>query len=125
MMAQRYNQPAEPSNDLIWGVPERLGGLVSQAQLAWVEINGGSAMSSPVVLITGALTGIGRATAVAFAKEGARVVVSGRREQKGKQLEKELRELGAEGEFVKANVLHDDDIRNLIDKTVTHVGRPR
>ncbi len=47
-------------------------------------------MSSPVVLITGALTGIGRATAVAFAKEGARVVVSGRREQEGKKLEGEL-----------------------------------
>ena len=37
-------------------------------------------MSNPVVLITGALTGIGRATAIAFAKEGARLVVAGRRE---------------------------------------------
>jgi len=80
-------------------------------------------MSSPVVLITGALTGIGRATAVAFAKEGARVVVSGRREQEGKKLEKELRELGAEGEFVKTDVRHDDDIRALIDKTVARFGR--
>ena len=70
-------------------------------------------MSSPVVLITGALTGIGRATAVAFAREGARVVVSGRREQEGKKLEKELRELGAEVEFVKTDVRHDDDVRTL------------
>src|SRR3981189_194702 len=84
---------------------------------------GGSAMSSPVVLITGALTGIGRATAVAFAREGARVVVSGRREQEGKKLEKELRELGAEVEFVKTDVRHDDDIRALIDKTVARFGR--
>jgi NAD(P)-dependent dehydrogenase (short-subunit alcohol dehydrogenase family) len=43
-------------------------------------------MSSPVVLITGALTGIGRATALAFANEGARVVISGRREEEGKKL---------------------------------------
>jgi NAD(P)-dependent dehydrogenase (short-subunit alcohol dehydrogenase family) len=80
-------------------------------------------MSSPVVLITGALTGIGRATAVAFAREGAHVVVSGRREQEGKKLEKELRELGAEVEFVKTDVRHDDDIRALIDKTVARFGR--
>ena len=80
-------------------------------------------MSSPVVLITGALTGIGPATAVAFAKEGARVVVSGRREQEGKKLEKELRELGAEVEFVTTDVRHDDDIRTLIDKTVARFGR--
>jgi NAD(P)-dependent dehydrogenase (short-subunit alcohol dehydrogenase family) len=81
------------------------------------------AMSSPVVLITGALTGIGRATAVAFAREGARVVVAGRREQEGKKLEKELRELGAEVEFVITDVRHDDDIRALIDKTVARFGR--
>jgi len=80
-------------------------------------------MSSPVVLITGALTGIGRATAFAFAREGARVVVSGRREQEGKKLEKELRELGAEAEFVKTDVRHDDDVRALIDKTVARFGR--
>jgi NAD(P)-dependent dehydrogenase (short-subunit alcohol dehydrogenase family) len=80
-------------------------------------------MSPPVVLITGALTGIGRATAVAVAREGARVVVSGRREQEGKKLEKELRELGAEVEFVKTDVRYDDDIRALIDKTVARFGR--
>jgi NAD(P)-dependent dehydrogenase (short-subunit alcohol dehydrogenase family) len=80
-------------------------------------------MSSTVVLITGALTGIGRATAFAFAKEGARVVVSGRREQEGKKLEKELCELGAEVEFLKTDVRHDDDVRALIDKTVARFGR--
>src|ERR1700733_566742 len=82
-----------------------------------------NAMDSPVVLITGALTGIGRATAVAFAREGARIVVSGRHEKEGKELEKELRGLGAEAEFVKSDVRHDDDIRALIDKTVARFGR--
>ena len=80
-------------------------------------------MSSPVVLITGALTGIGRATAVTFAKEGARVVVSGRREGEGKKLETELRKLGAEAEFIRADVRHEDDIRALVDKTVQRFGR--
>jgi len=40
-------------------------------------------MTTPVVLITGALTGIGRATALAFAREGARIVISGRHEERG------------------------------------------
>jgi NAD(P)-dependent dehydrogenase (short-subunit alcohol dehydrogenase family) len=57
-------------------------------------------MSVPVVLITGALTGIGRAAAIAFAKAGHRVVVSGRRQDAGEALAGELRSLGAEVEFV-------------------------
>jgi NAD(P)-dependent dehydrogenase (short-subunit alcohol dehydrogenase family) len=80
-------------------------------------------MNSPVVVITGALTGIGRATALAFAKNGARVVISGRREAEGKVLEAELKELGAEAAFVQADVRKDDEVRQLIDKTVARFGR--
>ena len=80
-------------------------------------------MSKPVVLITGALTGIGRATAVAFAREGARLIVSGRREEDGRALAKELRELGAEAEFITADVRKEEDVRNLVDKTVARFGR--
>src|SRR5258708_21506781 len=80
-------------------------------------------MSTQVVLITGALTGIGRATALAFAKEGARIVVSGRREEEGRKLVPELRKLGAEAEFVLSDVRHEDDVRSLIDKTVARFGR--
>jgi NAD(P)-dependent dehydrogenase (short-subunit alcohol dehydrogenase family) len=80
-------------------------------------------MSSPVVLITGPLTGIGRATAVAFAKEGASIVASGRREAEGKALEAELRSLGAEAAFIRADVRHDDEVRNLVDQTVARFGR--
>jgi len=80
-------------------------------------------MSKPVVLITGALTGIGRATALAFAREGAQLVVSGRRDEEGHALANELRRLGAEAEFVKADVRNDADVRNLVDKTVSRFGR--
>ena len=80
-------------------------------------------MSKPVVLITGALTGIGRATALAFAKDGARLVVSGRREAEGKALEAELRRLGAEAAFIQADVRRDDEVSNLVDKTVARFGR--
>jgi NAD(P)-dependent dehydrogenase (short-subunit alcohol dehydrogenase family) len=80
-------------------------------------------MTTPVVLITGALTGIARATAVAFAKQGAKVVASGRHDDAGKALVAELRALGAEAEFVRADVRHDDDVRVLVDTTVKRFGR--
>ncbi|HLY54778.1 MAG TPA: glucose 1-dehydrogenase [Stellaceae bacterium] len=80
-------------------------------------------MSSQVVLITGALTGIGRATAIAFAKQGARLVVSGRREAEGNALEAELRGLGAEAAFIKADVRRDEEVRTLVDAAVARFGR--
>lgn len=80
-------------------------------------------MNSPVVLITGALTGIGRATALAFARDGARVVVSGRREEAGHALAAELRALGAEAEFVRADVRYEADVRQLVEQTVHRFGR--
>src|SRR6266404_5591734 len=80
-------------------------------------------MSTPVVLITGALTGIGRAAAFAFAREGNRVVVSGRHEDVGQALAAELREFGGKAEFVRADVRRDDDVRGLVDQTVARFGR--
>ena len=80
-------------------------------------------MGSPVVLITGALTGIGRAAAVVFAQEGARVVVSGRRDKQGQDLVAELQGLGAEAIFVRSDVRKDEDVRNLVDQTVKRFGR--
>src|ERR1700744_4465523 len=83
----------------------------------------GGTMTDRVVLITGALTGIGRATAIAFARRGASVVVSGRREEEGSRLANELRGLGAKAEFFKAEVRHEEDVRNLVDKTLARFGR--
>jgi NAD(P)-dependent dehydrogenase (short-subunit alcohol dehydrogenase family) len=78
---------------------------------------------TPVVMITGALTGIGRATALAFAHEGARIIVSGRRDEAGQALATELRDLGAEAEFVRADVRREDEVRGLVDQTIARFGR--
>jgi len=80
-------------------------------------------VNKPVVLITGALTGIGRATALAFAREGARVAISGRRDEAGQKLAAELQKLGAEAEFLRADVRHDENVRDLVDRTVARFGR--
>ena len=80
-------------------------------------------MATPVVLITGALTGIGRATALAYARQGASLIVSGRHHEAGAELAKELSNLGAEAEFVRADVRHDQDMENLTDRTLKRFGR--
>jgi len=80
-------------------------------------------MDTSVVVITGALTGIGRAAALAFARKGHRIVVAGRHETAGKELAEELRALGTDVEFLRADVRHEDEVRNLIDQTVARFGR--
>ena len=80
-------------------------------------------MKRPVVLITGALTGIGRAAAIAFAQDRARVVVSGRRDKEGQELAAELEGLGAEAIFVHTDVRNERDVRDLVDKAVARFGR--
>ena len=80
-------------------------------------------MNTQVVLVTGGLSGIGRAAAVAFAKKGAQMVVGGRRDDAGQELVKELRSFNSEAEFVLADVRKEDDVRALVDKTVARFGR--
>ncbi len=80
-------------------------------------------MNQPVVLITGALTGIGRATAFAYAKQGARLIVSGRHAIQGKALESELQKLGVQASFIQADVRDDEQVRELVDQTVARFGR--
>ena len=80
-------------------------------------------MANQVVLITGALTGIGRATALAFARDGADVVVSGRHDEAGEALAGELRALGGEAAFIKADVRHDAQVAALVDAAVARFGR--
>lgn len=80
-------------------------------------------MNSPVVLVSGALTGIARATAFAFAETGAKLIVSGRHEEAGATLAAELRTTGAEAEFIRADVRYEEDVRALVDQTVARFGR--
>src|ERR1700684_1010913 len=80
-------------------------------------------MTNQVVLITGALTGTAAAPPGAFANKGANVVVSGRHDDKGQELATELRALGAEAEFVRADVQNEDEVRELVDQTVARFGR--
>jgi NAD(P)-dependent dehydrogenase (short-subunit alcohol dehydrogenase family) len=79
-------------------------------------------VSNAVVLITGALTGIGRATALAFAREGASIVVSGRHDEAGHELVSALRSLGVQAEYLAADVRRENDVRNLIEQTIARFG---
>src|SRR5260370_2197235 len=108
---------------VIISCPDWAAALTVMSDVQSLEINGGGAMNSPVVLITGALTGIGRAAAIIFAQERARVVVSGRREKEGQELVAKLKGLGAEAIFIRTDVRKDEDVRNLVDQTVKRFGR--
>jgi len=76
-----------------------------------------------VILITGATSGIGEATAVAFGRQAAKVVVSGRRQDKGEEVAKQVSAAGGEGLFVQADVSQEEDVKRLIEATVEKFGR--
>jgi NAD(P)-dependent dehydrogenase (short-subunit alcohol dehydrogenase family) len=80
-------------------------------------------MTPAIVLITGALTGIGRATAFAFARQGAHLMISGRRDEAGALLATELRTLGATVEYMRADVTKEADVIALVEHTVKRFGR--
>ncbi len=76
-----------------------------------------------IVLVTGGTSGIGKATALAFAAEGAHVVVAGRREEDGAGSIEQIEKAGGKGLFVKADVSREDEIAALVARTVEHFGR--
>jgi NAD(P)-dependent dehydrogenase (short-subunit alcohol dehydrogenase family) len=79
--------------------------------------------SNKVVLITGATSGIGAATAKAFAQEDAKVFFCGRREALGAQVEQEIRALGGEATYFKADVRAADQVQAFVDACVAKYGR--
>src|SRR5262245_5432150 len=82
-----------------------------------------SSLRSNVALVTGASSGIGRASAIAFAREGARVVCCARRVDEGEEPARLAREAGGECIFVRADVSNPADVENLIRTTVDRFGR--
>jgi NAD(P)-dependent dehydrogenase (short-subunit alcohol dehydrogenase family) len=76
-----------------------------------------------VVIVTGATSGIGRAAALAFAMEGAKVGFCGRRTNLGQEVEQEIKVAGGEALYVKADVLVEDEIKSFIDKVAATYGR--
>lgn len=76
-----------------------------------------------VVLITGATSGIGKATALAFAKEGAKVFFCGRRTNLGEANAREIQAFGGEATYMQADVRNEDDVRNFINSCVKKYGR--
>jgi NAD(P)-dependent dehydrogenase (short-subunit alcohol dehydrogenase family) len=80
-------------------------------------------MKDKVVLITGATSGIGRATALKFGAAGAKVVVSGRREAEGQDVVETIKSAGGEARFVKADVANEAEVKALVAKTVETYGR--
>src|ERR1041385_3661825 len=80
-------------------------------------------LNGKVALVTGGTSGIGKATAIAFARAGAKVVLTGRREKEGAQVVDEIKKSGGDAAFVRADVAKDADVKAMVDFTVGRFGR--
>ena len=82
-----------------------------------------SQFAGKVALITGGNAGIGRATAIEFAKHGAKIVITGRREKEGHEVIAEIKALGGEAIFAKTDVSKESDVKAMIEQTLETFGR--
>ncbi len=82
-----------------------------------------SQFAGKVALVTGGNAGIGRAAAIEFAKQGAKVVISGRREKEGNAVVAEIKAVGGEAIFVRTNVSKSRDVEAMIEQTLATFGR--
>lgn len=74
-------------------------------------------------IITGGSSGIGRAAAVALAKQGVKIAIAARRAKEGEETVRLVKEAGSEGIFVKTDVANENDVRSLVEKTVKQYNR--
>lgn len=81
-----------------------------------------ASLSGKVAIVTGGSSGIGKATAIAFAREGAKVVVASRREKEGIETVKQMRSAGSEGLFIKTDVSKETDVSAMVEKTIATYG---
>ena len=80
-------------------------------------------LKNKVAIITGATSGIGRASAVIFAQEGAKVVIAGRREEEGRESLEKVKHAGGEGIYVRTDVTRDEDVRTMVSRCLSSFGR--
>src|SRR5215216_1526762 len=86
-------------------------------------MNNNNAFTDKVVLVTGGTSGIGKATALTFARAGAKVVVSGRREKEGAAVVQEIKKIGGDAAFIRTDIANDTDVKSMVDFTVEKFGR--
>jgi NAD(P)-dependent dehydrogenase (short-subunit alcohol dehydrogenase family) len=81
-----------------------------------------ASLTGKVAIITGGSSGIGRATAIAFAREGAKVAIASRREEEGEETVRLVKEAGSDGFFIKTDVAKAADVSAMVEKTVQQYG---
>ncbi|MDX3107527.1 SDR family NAD(P)-dependent oxidoreductase [Nonomuraea angiospora] len=95
---------------------------MAMAQAAPAAAATGRRYEGKVVLVTGATSGIGREAAIAFAGEGAKVGFCGRRENLGRQVEREIKQSGGEATYIKADVRDPRQLQTFVDRVVRTYG---
>src|SRR5215475_7392152 len=86
-------------------------------------MNNSNAFKGKIVLVTGGTSGIGKATALAFALAGAKIVLSGRREKEGAAVVNEIKKLGSDAAFIRTDIAKDADVKAMVDFTIKKFGR--
>lgn len=80
-------------------------------------------LQGKVAIVTGSTSGIGEATARMFAEEGAKVVIAGRRQEKGEKIAAEILKAGGEAIFIQTDMTNEDDIKKLVDSSIEAFGK--